>query len=250
MTNSFASIVMTTNGDIETAVWRLPHDSIGRRSNLPAKAVLAQAKNAAEPPANPILILQAHRLPKQSSLRRRGARLAGRREDEAFADKGEASLRQFRLKQLVFRAREEVGVGCGDPGYQVVDSDRLAVESSLHVGVGCELDRFYGAGLLGDDGPEVAVVAGYGEGEQGIECAGVEVGKEHRGGVRGQTNGAAASVGGDVEQNLRRIWSGIHVDCGAIDSSAQLDMFEAVSRGEPFGLGEIVVKALHGDAND
>jgi hypothetical protein len=111
-------------------------------------------------------------------------------------------LGKFGLEKLVFRAGEEVRFGAGDGGDQVVDDDGLAVEGALLVGVGGQLDGNDGAGLFGDDGPEVAVVAGYGEGQEGFQRAGVEVGEEDGGGVRGQAGGGAAAVGGDVEENL------------------------------------------------
>jgi len=68
----------------------------------------------------------------------------------------------------------------------VVDDDGLAVECALFVGVGGQLNRLDGAGLFGDDGPEVSVVAGNAEGQQSFKGAGVKVGKENGSGVRGQ----------------------------------------------------------------
>ena len=180
----------------------------------------------------------------------RSTGLGGRGEDEAFADQSEARLGQLGLEKLVFRAGEEVGLGSGNGGYEVVDIDGPAVEGSLHVGVGGEQDGRDGAGLLGDDGPEIAVVAGDGEGEQRIESAGIEVGEENGAGMRGQAGGGAAAVGGDVEENLRRVRCGVDADRGAIDGGAQLNVLEGVGRGEAFSFGEAIVEALHGDAND
>ncbi len=183
-------------------------------------------------------------------LGRRGAGFGGRGEDEACADNGEALLGEFGLEELVFRAGEEVGFGAGDGGDEVVDGDELAVEGSLLVGVGGQQDGGDGAGLFGDDGPEAAVVAGDGEGEEGVVGAGVEVGKEDGGGMRGQAGGGAAAVGGDVEEDLGGVGRGGDGDRGVVDGGAQLDVPEEVGRGELLGFGEVVVEALHGDADD
>jgi len=129
-------------------------------------------------------------------------------EDEAGANEGEALLREFSLEELILRAREEVSDGAGDGGFEVMDGDRLAVEGALLVGVGGELDGGDGAGSFGDDGPEAGVVAGHAEGEQGVECAGVEVGQEDGGGVLGQAGGGDMAAGGDVEEQLGRVGRG------------------------------------------
>ena len=112
-----------------------------------------------------------------------GARFGGRGEDEAFADQGKAYLGKFSLEELVFGAGKEVGIVAGDGGDEVMDRDGLAVQSSLLVGVGGEPDGNDGACLLGNDGPEVAIVIGYGQGQKGFQGAGVEVGEEDGGGV-------------------------------------------------------------------
>ena len=159
-------------------------------------------------------------------------------------------LREFGLQELVLRTGKEVCPGAGDGGDEVMDCNGLAVESALLVGVGGKLNGLDGAGLLGNDGPEVAVVMGDGEGQQGVVCAGVEVGEEDGDGVPGQSRRGAAAVGGDVEQDLRGAWRGDDVDGRAIDGGGQEDVFELVGRGELFGFGDVVVEALHGDADD
>src|SRR5580692_5255465 len=67
--------------------------------------------------------------------------------------------------------------------------------------------------------------------------------------MRGQSSCGAASVGRDVKQNLGSVWRGVHTHRRPIDYGAQLDVLEAVCRGKPFGLGEAVIEALHGDTN-
>jgi hypothetical protein len=124
----------------------------------------------------------------------------GRGEDKTLADQGEAHLREFGLEKLIFRAGEEVGFSAGDGGDEVVDDDGFAVERALLVGVGGQLDGNDGAFLFGDDGPEVAIVAGHGKNQEGFQSAGVEVGEEDSGGVRGQTGGGGVAIGGDVEE--------------------------------------------------
>jgi len=131
-----------------------------------------------------------------------------------------------------------------------MDVDGLAVDGSLFVGVGGELDGGDGAGLLGDDGPEAAIVIGYGEGQEGFQGAGVEVGKEDGGGVEVEAGGGAVAVGGDVEQELGGVWRAGHVDGRVVDGGAQLDVLEVVGRGEFFSFREVVVEVLHGDADD
>jgi len=77
----------------------------------------------------------------------------------------------------------------------VVDDDAIAVQRALLVGVGSQLDGNDGAFLFGDDGPEVAVVSGDGDGQEGFQSAGVKVGEEDCGGVRGQTGGGGVAIG-------------------------------------------------------
>ena len=50
-------------------------------------------------------------------------------------------LRQFGLKQLVLRTREQVSLGAGDGGNNVVDGDGLRVQGTLFVNVGGQDDR-------------------------------------------------------------------------------------------------------------
>src|SRR6266568_3640110 len=71
------------------------------------------------------------------------------REDKAFADQGEALLGEFGLQVLVVVSAEKVGFIAGDGGDQVMRGDGLAVQSAVFVGVGCQLNRLDGAGLLG-----------------------------------------------------------------------------------------------------
>ena len=131
----------------------------------------------------------------------------------------------------------------------MMDSDLLAIERTLLIGISGELDRRDGTGLFGYDGPQVAIVAGDGESQKGFQSAGIEVGKEDSAGVRGQARGGGAAAGGDVEQELRGIGRGGHVDGRVVDDGAQLDAAEVVGRGESLGLRERVVETLHGDAD-
>jgi len=158
-------------------------------------------------------------------------------------------LREFGLEKLAFGASEEVGPGSGDGGDQMVDCDGLAVERALFVGKGGELNRLNRTGLFGDDGPEVAVILGDGESQKRFQCAGVEVGQEDGGGMPGQSSGGAASVGGDVEQDLRGVWRGDDADSRAVDGGAQLNVLELVALGELLGFGDVVVESLKIDAD-
>ena len=83
----------------------------------------------------------------------------------------------------------------------MVDDDGVAVKRALLVGVSGQLDGNDGAFLFGDDGPEITIVASYGEGQEGFQCAGVEVGEENSSRVRGQACGGGVAVGGDVEED-------------------------------------------------
>ena len=78
--------------------------------------------------------------------------------------------------------------GPSDGGDEVMDEDRLPVEGSPLVGVGGKLDGLDGAdlyaGLLGDDGPKVSIVAGDSQGQQGFKSAWVKVGQKDRPRVR------------------------------------------------------------------
>jgi hypothetical protein len=137
-----------------------------------------------------------------------GGRCAGFgrwREDKPSADEGKALQGEFGLEKLVLRAGEEVGGGSGDGGDQMVDRDWLAVEGSLLIGVGSQLDGLdrgdLRTGLLGEDGPETGIVAGDGQGKQGFKSAGVEIREEDSAGMRVQPDGGTAAVGGDVQQN-------------------------------------------------
>jgi len=95
-----------------------------------------------------------------------------------LADEGEALLGEFGLEELIFSADEEISGCAGDGGDEVVDGEGLAVESALLVRIGCELDGCDGSSLLGDHGPEVAIVAGGGNGQQSLQRAGIEVGEK------------------------------------------------------------------------
>jgi len=78
----------------------------------------------------------------------RRAGFGGRREHKAFADDGKSLLGEFCLKQLICGAGKQLGFGFADGGFEVVDGDRLAIERTLEVGVGGELDGKDG-GILG-----------------------------------------------------------------------------------------------------
>ena len=82
---------------------------------------------------------------------------------------------EFGLEKLIFRTGEEVRFFAGDGGEQVMDNDRVSVEHTLLVGEGGQLNGEYGAFLLGDDGPEIAVVTGNGKSQESFKGAGVEV---------------------------------------------------------------------------
>lgn len=183
----------------------------------------------------------------RASLLLRRDWLGGRREHEAFAYEREAGRGQFSLQKMILRAGEEVCVGGADGGDQVVNGDGLAVEGSLHVGVGGELHGLDAAGLLRDDGPEVAIVGCGAEGEQRLERAGIEVGKEDGGGVGVETGGGAAAVCGDVEQKLRGVGTGGDGDGLVVDGGAELLVGKVVGLVETLSFGEGVVQALHGD---
>jgi len=156
----------------------------------------------------------------------------GRRsKDEAFADHGEALLGEFSLHQLVFRTGKEVSLCAGNGGDEVVDDNGLAVEGALLVGIGGQLDGSDGAGLFGDDGPQVVIVVGDGERQQRIERAGVKVGQKDGGTVSSEACGRAVAACGNVEQDLRGVWRGDKVDGGVIDRGAQLNVDELVVRG-------------------
>lgn len=132
----------------------------------------------------------------------------GRRgEDEAFADQSEALLGKLGLEKLVFGAREEVRIRVCECGDEVVNGDGLAVEGSIFVGIGGELNGDDGAvlcaGLLGQYHPEVAVVLFDSDGEKRVEGAWVEIGKEHSGWMKSKASGRAAAVGRNIEQKLR-----------------------------------------------
>jgi hypothetical protein len=63
----------------------------------------------------------------------RCAGFGGRRQDETFADEGEALLGEFGLEELVVRAGEDVCGGTGEGGFEVVDGDGLGVERPILV---------------------------------------------------------------------------------------------------------------------
>ena len=73
---------------------------------------------------------------------------------------------------------------------------------------------------------------GDGQGQQRLQGAGIEVGKEDGGGVRGQPGGGAVAVGGDVEQKLGGVGRGGQVDGGAVDGGADLHVAQVVGGGE------------------
>ena len=62
--------------------------------------------------------------------------------------------------------------------------DGFAVERALLIGIGGELDGRNRTGLLGNDGPQIAIVVVRGQGQQGFESAWVEVGQEDGGWMR------------------------------------------------------------------
>ena len=141
-------------------------------------------------------------------------------------------MRQFGLKKLIFGTGEDICVGSGDGGDEMVNGDGLAVERSLLVSVRGQLngiDRSRRcAGLLRQDGPEIPVVVADAESEQGFKRAGVEVGEEDGGCVRVKACCGAAATSGDVEQLLCLIGRGGYVDGLAVDDCAQLDVVELV----------------------
>ena len=116
-----------------------------------------------------------------------------------------------------------------------MDNDGLAFQGSLLIGVGGQLDGGDGAGLLGDDGPQTAIVVGYGDGEQGFKSAGVEVGEKDGAGVGIKAGRGAVAVGGDVEQNLGGICCAGDGNRRTVDGSAQLDVEELAGRVELLG---------------
>ena len=82
----------------------------------------------------------------------------------------------------------------------MVDDDGIAVKGALLVSVGGQLDGLDRAFFFGDDGPEVAVVAGYGKNQKGFHGAGIEVGKKDSRGVHGQARSCGVAVGRGVEK--------------------------------------------------
>ena len=136
----------------------------------------------------------------------------------------------------------------------VMDFDGLAVEGAFFVGIRGQLDRDngagLGAGLLGKNGPEAAIVLGYGYGQKGVQRAGVEVGQKDGGGVGSQAGSCAAAVGGDVEQNLCRVRSSADIDGGVVDGGAELHVAKLIGGGELLCFRQRIVEALHGDADD
>ena len=136
-------------------------------------------------------------------------------------------LGKFGLEELVFRAGEEIGRGAGDGGDKVVDGDGLAVEGALLVGVGGELDRLDGAGLLGNDGPEVAVVAGDGEGQQGFKAPGSKSGRKTAAGCGARRVVELRPLAEMLSEKLGGVGRGGDVDGRAVDDGAQLHVAQA-----------------------
>lgn len=179
-----------------------------------------------------------------------GTGFGWRGEDEASADHGEALLGELGLEKLVFGAGKKV-CGCSvEGGFQMVDGDGLAIAGSMFVSVGGELDGDDGAGFLGDDGPQAAITVVDREGQQSVICAGIKVGQEDGSGVGIEARGGAAAVGRDVDEEMSLVARGYDVDGGVVDGGAQLDVLEVIGRGEMLGFGDVVVEALHGEAND
>ena len=112
---------------------------------------------------------------------RRSASLGRRRQHEAFADNARNQPAAARPEEAGSPGRRKLRVGPGNPGHQVMNGDGLAVESSLHIRVGCQLDGRDGPGLLGNDGPQVAIVVATANEQQRIERAGVKVWQQNSG---------------------------------------------------------------------
>ena len=187
---------------------------------------------------------------------RRGWRRAGpggRGEDESVADESETLLWEFGLKKLVVGAGKKVGGTVRDVGHKVVDDDGLAIEGSLLVGVSDKLYRFDGARQLGNDGPESGIVAGDGEGEQGLKRAGVEVWQEDGAGMRIEASRGAMSVGRCIDQDLSCRGEGFRrtddVDGLAVYDGAQLDVAQVVGGRKQLGFGQRVIETRHGNAH-
>ena len=163
-------------------------------------------------------------------------------EHEAFADKGETLLREFGLQKLVTGAGEKLGSGAGDGRNEVMDDDGFAVEASLLIAVGSELDGLNGSwldgavlriGLLGDDGPKAGVSIRWRSREikHGLKCGWVEVGQENSVGIELEAGGGGAAIGRDVKQVLGGVHGGRDADRGAVYRSAKLRVAKAESGG-------------------
>jgi len=144
----------------------------------------------AKEPAGPELLL-LDRLRGFGGGNRWRARLGWRSEDESLADQSEALLWEFGLKKLVVGAGKQVRGSVCDVGHQVVNDDGLVIQGSLLIGVSGQLYWLHGTRLLGKDGPQTGIVAGYSQGEQGFKGAGVEVGEEDGARMRSQPGGGA-----------------------------------------------------------
>ena len=143
-----------------------------------------------------------------------------------------------------------MSIVAGDGGDQVMNINGLSVHGPLLVGVGGELDGDYSASLLGDNGPQVAIVIFNGKGKKGLVGAGIEIGHENGIVVKVERGGGTVAIGGDFEQELCGVRRAGHVDGLAVDASAQLDVLEMCVLGELLGFGKGVVQVLHGDADN
>ena len=147
---------------------------------------------------------------------------------------------------MVLRTGKEVGIGSGDGGDEVMHGDGLAVEGSLLISVGGQLHWLNGARVFGQNHPQVAIVFGHRKRQKRFQGAGIEIGQEHRAGMRSQPRGGALSACRNIQQELSCIGSRHYVHRLAVHDRAQLHVLELVGRGKLLGLRDRVVQALHG----
>ena len=108
--------------------------------------------------------------------------------------------------------------------------DGLAVEGSLLIGVGGQLHWLNGARVFRQNHPQVAVVLRDRKRQKRFQGAGIEIGQEHRAGMRSQPRGCALSACGDVQQELGRIRRRYHVHSFAVHRRAHQRVLQFVRR--------------------